>query len=184
MSPPRYALLLIQLRRPHPSLFQNRVHHLPIPRNKPNAKVPRYSHQRTLNSIVIHVISIRRIRHTSLDLVQTEQTEQHGVYELACYQSAGTRAGASTEGEVGRVGVGSRGVGGRFGGRGCEPAFGVEGCGRRTEVVCVCGLLGLYPCPGSEHRLTVIPSLSIDQHHRPLRYNRIAPPDLAHRLTR
>jgi len=180
----RDASLLVQLRRPHPPLFQNRVHHLHIPRNKPDPKIPRNSHQRTLNSIVVHVISIRRIRHTSLNPIQAEQTKQRSVDELACYQSTRTGSRASAEGEVRDVRVGSRCVEGRCGGRGCEPAFGVEGCGGGTKVVCVCGLLGLYSCSGSEHHLTMIPSLSVDQHHRPLRYNRIAPPDLAHCLTR
>ena len=143
----RHASLLIQLRRSLPPLLQHRLHHLLIPRNKSDPKIPRNSHQRTLDSIVIHIIRIRRIRHTRLNLVQTEQTKQRGVDEFACYQSTGTRSRAGAEGEVGRVGVGSRGVEGRWRGGGCEPAFGVEGCGGGTEVVCVCGLLGLYPSP-------------------------------------
>ena len=136
----RHASLLIQLRRSLPPLLQHRLHHLLIPRNKSDPKIPRNSHQRTLDSIVIHIIRIRRIRHTSLDLIQGEQTEQRGVDEFACYQSTGTGSGASAEGEVRGVGVGSWGVEGRWGGGRSEPAFGIEGCGVGTEVVGVCGL--------------------------------------------
>lgn len=188
MSPPHYALLLIQLRRPHPPLLQHRLPHLPIPRNKPDAKVPRNSHQRTLDSIVIYVIRIWWVRYTSLNLIQTEQTEQRSIDEFACYQSAGTGSGASAEGEVRGVDVGSWCVERRWGGEGSEPAFGVEGCGCGTEVVGVCGLLVLlrkeFELSIVEERPTVISSLSVDQHHRPLRYNSISPPHLVHRLTR
>jgi len=97
-------LLFIKSSRPFLSFLQYSLYQLPIlPLNNPHAKIPRNSHQRTLDRIVIHIIRVRRMRLTSLDLIQTEKPEQGCVDEFTGNQGAGTGARACAEGKMRRV---------------------------------------------------------------------------------
>jgi hypothetical protein len=72
MLSPSCQLLFIQIPRSHLTHTQHLSRKIPraIPRRQSNLKVSRYRHKRTLNRIVVHVISIRRVCLTCLNLVQ------------------------------------------------------------------------------------------------------------------